>query len=69
MKNGLNKVEKKAVELTDDANSIIESVQDLVSIDKIDESALVEDVRRGKIKLMTLWKSCTAKGEYSYWKM
>lgn len=50
MKNGLNKVEKKAVELTDDANSIIESVQDLVSIDKIDESALVEDVRRGKNK-------------------
>jgi len=50
MKNGLNKVEKKAVELTDDANSIIESVQGLVSIDKIDESALVEDVRRGKNK-------------------
>lgn len=50
VKGGLDKVKKKAVELTDDANSIIESVQELVSIDKIDESDLAEDVRRGKDK-------------------
>lgn len=51
VKDGFNKVERTTIELTDDANSIIESVQDLVSIDKIDESEVIESVQQGKDKV------------------
>src|SRR5699024_2563752 len=36
---------------TDDANSIIESVHDIVPITKIDESEVIESVRQGKDKV------------------
>src|SRR5699024_10071213 len=47
---GLDHVEKQTIQLTDEANSIIESVQDLVAIKKVDESEVVENVQRGKSK-------------------
>ena len=45
---GLDEVEKKTIELTADANGIIESVQDIVDVEKIDETEVVETVHRGK---------------------
>lgn len=48
--NEFDKVKKKTIELTDDANSILEGVQDLVAVKKIDESEVVESVQRGKNK-------------------
>src|SRR5690625_3646958 len=45
---GLDEVEKTTIELTDDANSIIESVQDIVKVEKIDETEVVETVQRRK---------------------
>src|SRR5699024_2991668 len=43
----LDKVEKKAVNYTADANSIIDTVSDIVSIPEIDESGLVDYVQLG----------------------
>src|SRR5690625_2565891 len=51
VKDGFNEVESKTIELTDDANSIIESVHDIVPITKIDESEVIESVRQGKDKV------------------
>src|SRR5690625_3276245 len=48
VEDAFDEVEKKTIELTDDANSIIESVQDIVSVDKLDETEVVENVQRGK---------------------
>jgi len=45
---GLDEVEKKTIEITADANGIIESVQDIVDVEKIDETEVVETVHRGK---------------------
>src|SRR5690625_5436452 len=45
---GLDEVEKKTIELTADANGIIESVQDIVDVEKIDETEVVETGHRGK---------------------
>src|SRR5699024_10600524 len=45
---GFDKVKMQTTELTDDANSIINSVKDLVEIKEIDESSVVENVRYGK---------------------
>ena len=45
---GFDKVKTQTMELTDDANSIINSVKDLVEIKEIDESSVVENVRYGK---------------------
>lgn len=47
---GFDKVETKVIELTSDANSIIEKVDDLVSISEINESQVIEDVQAGKRK-------------------
>lgn len=47
---GLNHVEEKTIQLTDEANSIIESVQDLVAIEKFDESNVIESIQHGKIR-------------------
>lgn len=47
---GLDKVEETTTRLTDEANSIIESVQDLVTVDKIDESDVMESVQQGRVK-------------------
>src|SRR5690625_53501 len=44
----LDKVEKKAVNYTADANSIIDTVSDIVSIPEIDESGLVDYVQLGR---------------------
>lgn len=51
VKDGFDEVESKTIELTDDANSIIESVHDIVPITKIDESEVIESVRQGKDKV------------------
>src|SRR5690625_4375974 len=40
--------EKKTIELTDDANRSIEYVQDNSTINKTDETQVVEDIQRGK---------------------
>src|SRR5690625_1480344 len=45
---GFKKVKDRTVELTDDANSIISSVQDLVTVDRIDDTEVLETVERGK---------------------
>jgi len=47
---GFNKVETQVTELTDDANSIIESVQDIMTIKKVDDSEVLENVQVGKEK-------------------
>src|SRR5699024_2154861 len=51
VKDGFDKIESKTIKLTDDANSIIESVHDIVPITKIDESEVIESVRQGKDKV------------------
>src|SRR5690625_4169309 len=48
VKGGYDKVEEKTIELTDDANSILDSINDLVTIDKINETEVVRSVQRGK---------------------
>src|SRR5699024_10493560 len=45
-----DKVETTVTELTSDANGIIASVEDIVSISEIDESKVIEDVQGGKEK-------------------
>lgn len=50
MKDGLDNVEKQTIELTDDANQILESIQDLVTVEKIDDSKLIEEVGTAKNK-------------------
>ncbi|HLR52659.1 MAG TPA: LXG domain-containing protein [Candidatus Avamphibacillus sp.] len=47
---GFDKVKNVTTELTDEANSIIERVQDLVSVKKIDPSEVMDTVRDGKKK-------------------
>ncbi|MCR6109796.1 hypothetical protein HXA35_05515 [Bacillus sp. A301a_S52] len=47
---GFSKVERKTIELTDDANSILASVQDIVTVNKITESDVMDSVRRGKLR-------------------
>src|SRR5690625_998278 len=44
----LDKVEKKAINYTADANSILATVSDIVSIPEIDESGLVDYVQLGR---------------------
>src|SRR5690625_2046077 len=59
-----DKVGTQTIELTDDANSIIESVQDLVTIKKIDDSEVLEDVRRGKERAKEIVEELTILDEY-----
>ncbi|UJW56913.1 LXG domain-containing protein [Bacillus sp. A116_S68] len=47
---GFTKVERKTIELTDEANSILASVQDIVTVNKITESDVMDGVRRGKLR-------------------
>src|SRR5699024_10793035 len=47
---GFDKVKNVTTELTDEANSIIERVQDLVSVKKIDPSEVMDTVRDGRNK-------------------
>lgn len=44
---GFKKVDTQVTELTDDANCIIEKVQDLVTIKEIDVSKAHEDIQVG----------------------
>ncbi|MYL55903.1 hypothetical protein GLW20_00085 [Virgibacillus halodenitrificans] len=46
--NSLTNMGTKTIELTNEANSIIDSVRDIVSITKIDETEVIENVQRGK---------------------
>lgn len=64
VEDGFDKVEKQAVELTDDANGIIEGVQDLVSVKRIDESEVVEDVQLGKEKAQEIVEELNILDEY-----
>lgn len=48
VEDALENIEKKAVNYTEEANEIIESVADLVSITEIDESDLVADIQTAK---------------------
>lgn len=50
VKEGFEKVETQATEMTNDANSIISKVQDLVSIQNIDESEVIDAITRGETK-------------------
>lgn len=45
---GFEKVKNRTVELTDDANSIISNVQDLVWVNRIDDTEVLDTVERGK---------------------
>src|SRR5699024_9368414 len=54
---GFAKVEKTATELTDDANEILADVEEIVSVKRIDESEVVEDVQRGKEKAKEIVRS------------
>src|SRR5690625_7571247 len=56
---GLDEVEKTTIELTDDANSIIESVQDIVNVEKNDETEVVETVQRRKNRENKIGKKLT----------
>ncbi|UTR13823.1 T7SS effector LXG polymorphic toxin [Salipaludibacillus sp. LMS25] len=47
---GFSKVERKTIELTDETNSILASVQDIVTVNKITESDVMDGVRRGKLR-------------------
>src|SRR5699024_12157816 len=40
VKGGYDKVEEKTIELTDDANSILDSINDIVTIDKINKTEI-----------------------------
>lgn len=51
--NGFKKAETQVTELTDDANSIIEKVQDLVTIKEIDASECMKMFKLEKRKQMT----------------
>ena len=48
VEDGLENVKDTAIKYTDEANSIIDSVSDIVSISHIDESNLVDKVQQGK---------------------
>jgi len=61
---GFDKVETKVIELTDDANSILEEVNELVTTDKIDESSVVEDLRDGKEMVEGLVNELSILDEY-----
>lgn len=50
MGDGFDYVGKRTTELTEDANNILERVQDIVSLKKIDDSEVLENVDKGKKK-------------------
>ncbi|GAB3808491.1 hypothetical protein GCM10028868_38580 [Virgibacillus kimchii] len=58
--NGFDKVKDRALALTDDANRIIGSVQDLVAVDRIDDTAVLESVDRGKKKVRNIVEDMNA---------
>ena len=64
MEDGNYEVEKKATELTDDANEILADVEEIVSVKRIDESEVVEDVQRGKEKAREIIEELTILDEY-----
>src|SRR5690625_59539 len=51
---GFEKVKSRTMELTDNANSIISSVSDLVTVDRIDDTEVLETVERGKKKVRSI---------------
>ncbi|GGB58084.1 hypothetical protein GCM10011409_39490 [Lentibacillus populi] len=61
---GFDKVKKKTIALTDDANSIIGSVQDLVSVKNIDDSEVLNNVRDGKKKAERIVEELTILDDY-----
>ena len=61
---GFDKVEAQVTELTDDANSIIEGVSDLVTISEIDESAMINVIKDGKKKVKEVVEELTLLDDY-----
>ncbi|WP_164217727.1 LXG domain-containing protein [Virgibacillus sp. YIM 98842] len=57
---GFDKAKDRAMALTDDANGIIGSVQDLVAVDRIDDTAVLESVDRGKKKVRNIVEDLNA---------
>lgn len=64
VKNGLEEVKTTTIDFTSEANSIIGSVQDIVSIEKIDESEVVDNVQRGKEKVDHIVEELNTLDEY-----
>jgi len=62
--NAFDNVEKKTIELTDEANLVIEGIQDIVTVQKLDESEVVHHVQRGKKKAQDVVDSLQAMDEY-----
>jgi len=65
VEDGLDTVENTTVELTADANSIIDSISDLVAIKSIDESEVVDNVGRGKEKSAEVVEELNILDDYS----
>ena len=65
VKNGLEHVKKRTIELTADANSILQSVRDLVAVSNIDESEVVDNVRRGNEKVRNMIEELKILDSYS----
>ncbi|GAB3805828.1 ribonuclease YeeF family protein [Virgibacillus kimchii] len=57
---GFDKAKDRTMALTDDANRIIGSVQDLVAADRIDDTAVLESVDRGKKKVRNIVEDMNA---------
>lgn len=64
VEDGFYKVKKKTISLTDDANSIIESVQDLVAVKNIDDSEVLNNVQDGKKKAERIVEELTILDDY-----
>lgn len=58
--NAFDNVEKKTIELTDEANLVIEDIQDIVTVEKLNESEVVNHVQRGKKKAQDVVESLQA---------
>ena len=65
VKNGLEEVKTTTIDFTSEANSIIGSIQDIVSIPKIDESEVMDNVQRGKEKADHIVEELNILDEYS----
>ncbi len=64
VEDGFNKVKKKTIALTDDANNIIDSVRDLVAIEHIDDTEVLDNVQDGKKKAEKVVEELTILDNY-----
>jgi|SRR5690625_535227 len=61
---GFDKVKTQVTEMTDDANSIINRVNNLVTISEIDESAMINVIKDGKKKVKEVVEELTILDDY-----